>query len=53
VLSGFLIGGLPFREMDATGNFGIGRFLARRAPRLWPVLYLFLVAQLLLTDRPA
>jgi peptidoglycan/LPS O-acetylase OafA/YrhL len=53
VLSGFLIGGLLFREMDATGDFRSGRFLARRALRLWPVLYLFLVAQLFLTDRPA
>jgi len=51
VLSGFLIGGLILREIDGTKSFRTSRFLIRRAFRLWPVLYLYLIAQLLLTDR--
>jgi peptidoglycan/LPS O-acetylase OafA/YrhL len=36
VLSGFLIGGLLFREIDRTGKFRIGRFLIRRGFKIWP-----------------
>jgi len=53
VLSGFLIGGLILREIDNTGNFRAGRFLVRRAFRLWPVLYLFLLMQLVRQAFPA
>lgn len=50
VLSGFLIGGLIFREHDRTGAFRWQRFLTRRAFKIWPVLYLY-VALLLVTGR--
>jgi peptidoglycan/LPS O-acetylase OafA/YrhL len=53
VLSGFLIGGLILREIDSTGGFRAGRFLVRRAFRLWPVLYLFLAMQLVRQAFPA
>lgn len=47
VLSGFLVGGLIFREVDRTGAFNLKRFFIRRMYRLWPVLYLFLFAMAL------
>lgn len=50
VLSGFLIGGLIFREIDQTGEFNARRFLIRRAFKIWPVLYLYVVL-LVLTGR--
>jgi hypothetical protein len=53
VLSGFLIGGLILREIENTGHFRAGRFLVRRAFRLWPVLYLFLLMQLVRQAFPA
>ncbi len=49
VLSGFLVGGLVFREIKATGQFRAPRFLARRALKIWPVLYAYLA--LLLVSR--
>ncbi|MEH3119506.1 MAG: acyltransferase [Methylorubrum populi] len=52
VLSGFLVGGLVVREVSATRGFDYRRFLIRRAFRLWPVLYVYLAIQVLLTDRP-
>ena len=52
VLSGFLVGGLVLREVDETRNFNYLKFLLRRAFRLWPVLYLYLIAQMVLSDRP-
>jgi peptidoglycan/LPS O-acetylase OafA/YrhL len=36
VLSGFLIGGLLFREILATGRLHVFRFLCRRAFKIWP-----------------
>jgi peptidoglycan/LPS O-acetylase OafA/YrhL len=42
VLSGFLIGGLMFEEFQKTGNFNAGRFLIRRAFKIWPILYVYL-----------
>ena len=48
VLSGFLVGRLIFAELAATGALDRRRFLLRRAWRLWPVLWLFLAAMLLL-----
>lgn len=50
VLSGFLIGGLIFREVEQTGQFNAKRFLIRRAFKIWPVLYLY-VALLVVTRR--
>ena len=53
VLSGFLIGGLVFAEQQRTGRFDGWRFTVRRAFKLWPVLYLYLVLQALAgTGRP-
>ena len=43
VLSGFLVGGLIFREFTQTGGFNGRRFLIRRAFKIWPVLYLYLL----------
>ncbi|WFE49807.1 acyltransferase [Micromonospora sp. WMMD1155] len=48
VLSGFLVGRLIFREQVRTGGFDAGRFLLRRAFKLWPVYYLF-IAFLMIT----
>ena len=48
VLSGFLIGGLILREANLTGGFDYKRFLLRRILRLWPTLYTFLFAMLVM-----
>jgi peptidoglycan/LPS O-acetylase OafA/YrhL len=42
VLSGFLIGGLLFREIKTRGSLDVKRFLTRRIWKIWPVYYLFL-----------
>lgn len=47
VLSGFLVSGLIFREIDHTGGFDLKRFFIRRVFRLWPALYFFLFAMAL------
>ena len=52
VLSGFLMGRLVLRERARTGGFDGRRFTARRALRLWPVLYVFLAVYALLGDDP-
>jgi len=53
VLSGFLIGRLVFTETVRTGRFDGWRFSVRRAFKLWPVLYLYLVVQAVAgTGRP-
>lgn len=44
VLSGFLVGRLILREHQASGGFDYPRFFVRRALKLWPTLYLFLIA---------
>ena len=54
VISGFLVSGLLFGELRATGNIRLGRFLARRALKIYPSFYLFLLVSLLavwLSDR--
>jgi peptidoglycan/LPS O-acetylase OafA/YrhL len=51
VLSGFLVGRLIFREQVRTDGFDAGRFLLRRAFKLWPVYYLF-IAYLMITGGP-
>jgi peptidoglycan/LPS O-acetylase OafA/YrhL len=43
VLSGFLIGGILFREIQREQSLQVGRFLIRRAFKIWPG-YLVLVA---------
>jgi peptidoglycan/LPS O-acetylase OafA/YrhL len=52
VLSGFLVGGLMMREWKATGGVEIGRFLKRRAFKIWPSYYLFLAVVTVLHVRP-
>lgn len=47
VLSGFLITALMIQEMDRTGTVSLTRFYIRRALRLLPVLFVFLVVGLL------
>jgi len=43
VLSGFLIGGLIFSEVKRTGRLDVRRFLIRRAFKIWPVLYCYIL----------
>jgi peptidoglycan/LPS O-acetylase OafA/YrhL len=52
VLSGFLVGGLMMKEWKATGGVETGRFLKRRAFKIWPSYYLFLLVATLLHVRP-
>ncbi|NDU99481.1 acyltransferase family protein [Pseudoroseicyclus tamaricis] len=40
VISGFLIGGLLFKEMEETGRLRLGRFYLRRIRRLAPAFFL-------------
>lgn len=42
VLSGFLIGGLLFSELERTQRLDVGRFLVRRMFRIWPAYYALL-----------
>ena len=46
VLSGFLIGGLPFSEIEKTGSLHCARFWLRRRFKIWPsyVALLFVLA---------
>jgi peptidoglycan/LPS O-acetylase OafA/YrhL len=43
VLSGFLVGGLLMREWSRTGGVDSVRFLQRRAFKIWPAYYAFLL----------
>ncbi|MGY1641380.1 acyltransferase family protein [Geodermatophilus sp. SYSU D00703] len=52
VLSGFLVGQLVLREHRRTGRFDGVRFTARRALKLWPVLYVFLAVQVVAGPEP-
>ena len=42
VLSGFLIGGLLFREIQKTGKLDVKRFFIRRGLKIWPPYFLLL-----------
>ena len=42
VLSGYLIGGLLFREIKRSGELHAGRFIVRRGFKIWPLYYLYL-----------
>ncbi|MBX3397298.1 MAG: acyltransferase [Gemmataceae bacterium] len=42
VLSGFLVAGLLFRDYRVTGRLAVGRFLIRRAFKIYPGYYLML-----------
>lgn len=52
VLSGFLIGRLVLQEARATASFDAKSFLSRRVLRLWPAVYVYLLAQLIARDKP-
>jgi peptidoglycan/LPS O-acetylase OafA/YrhL len=41
VLSGFLVGGLLFKELRETGRLDVRRFLVRRAFKIWPPYFTF------------
>src|SRR5215472_11389614 len=43
VLSGFLVSGLLFKEYQRSGEMRIGRFLIRRAIRIYPPFYVMLI----------
>ena len=50
VLSGYLIGGILFRERTSTGTIRLKRFYLRRFLRLMPVFPFFVKTQERLTD---
>ncbi len=52
VLSGFLVGGLLIKEWQVRGRVDSRRFLIRRAFKIWPPYYVYLVLILLLRKHP-
>ena len=52
VLSGFLVGGLMLKEWRVTGKVDALRFLKRRAFKIWPSYYLFLLVAAIAHVRP-
>lgn len=46
VLSGYLIGGLLFAEVNRTGGLRASRFLLRRGLKIYPAFYVFLATML-------
>jgi peptidoglycan/LPS O-acetylase OafA/YrhL len=44
VLSGFLIGGQLWKELQKSGTIDIGRFVLRRGFRIWPYYYFAIAA---------
>jgi peptidoglycan/LPS O-acetylase OafA/YrhL len=53
VLSGFLIGGLLFKEINRDGTLDARRFLVRRAFKIWPVYFVFLAVMIVRSVRHA
>ena len=51
VLSGFLIGGLMFKEIRKTGRLDVKRFFVRRGLKIWPAYFVFLAAVFLIDAR--
>ena len=51
VLSGFLVGGLLFKEWRVRGRIDSRRFLIRRGFKIWPQYYVFLGLMLLTRHR--
>lgn len=47
VLSGFLVSGLLFKEFKSYGKIRIGRFLVRRALKIYPMFYFFIVVSII------
>jgi peptidoglycan/LPS O-acetylase OafA/YrhL len=52
VLSGFLVGGLLMREWHRTKAVHVARFLKRRAFKIWPAYYAFLLVATVSHVRP-
>jgi peptidoglycan/LPS O-acetylase OafA/YrhL len=52
VLSGFLVGGLMLKEWKVTGRVDALRFLKRRAFKIWPAYYFFLMTATAFHVRP-
>jgi peptidoglycan/LPS O-acetylase OafA/YrhL len=52
VLSGFLVGGLMMKEWQRTGTVDALRFLQRRAFKIWPAYYVFLLVATVFHVRP-
>jgi peptidoglycan/LPS O-acetylase OafA/YrhL len=52
VLSGFLVGGLLMKEWQRTGSVDSARFLKRRAFKIWPGYYAFLLVATVIHVRP-
>jgi peptidoglycan/LPS O-acetylase OafA/YrhL len=52
VLSGFLVGGLMLKEWKTTGKVDAFRFLKRRAFKIWPAYYSFLLVAAIVHVRP-
>jgi peptidoglycan/LPS O-acetylase OafA/YrhL len=50
VLSGFWVGRLVLEEAVQTGRFDSWRFAKRRALKLWPVLYFYLLVEVVIGD---
>jgi peptidoglycan/LPS O-acetylase OafA/YrhL len=46
VLSGFLVGGLLIRDYRTHGLIRVGRFFKRRAFKIWPAYYFYLLFQI-------
>jgi peptidoglycan/LPS O-acetylase OafA/YrhL len=43
VLSGFLVGGLLFKELRTASKLDVGRFIIRRGLKIWPSYFLYLI----------
>ena len=52
VLSGFLVGGLIVQELLKSHDLRIRRFLVRRAFKIWPAYYVYLMFQVALHRHP-
>jgi peptidoglycan/LPS O-acetylase OafA/YrhL len=46
VLSGFLVGGLLFREVARSGRVDAKRFLSRRAFKIWPLYFVYIFVEI-------
>lgn len=52
VLSGFLVGGLLLKEMTGEGELRPQRFLTRRAFKIWPAYYAYILFELVFRVHP-
>lgn len=51
-LSGYLVGGLLMHEIQRSGTLRAGRFLVRRAFKIWPPLYVLVLVHAVLGRHP-